>query len=79
MSYIEKATEDCLKELIKQLRIVKTSNGNNEYRIAIKKSGALRIPLMKLYQIAFEQGVYTNQKFNVSYNEINKLKEDLKK
>lgn len=61
MSYIDKATEDCLKEIIDKMRIIKTSNGNKEYRIAILKSGVLRIPLMKLYQIAFEQGVYTKR------------------
>ncbi len=58
MTYEEKAVEDCIKELVKEMRIFRDKT-HEELRIAKSKTNNFKFILMKFYQEAFKQGVYT--------------------
>ena len=60
MNYEEKVIEDCLKEIKKEMRNIDFTK-NREFRIAKSKIGCLRIPLFKLFHIAFKEGVYVGK------------------
>lgn len=65
MTYQDKAVEDILKEIegILRLQVGKKTLSKiyYEYRISKVNIKDLKLPLYKLYHIAFEQGVYTKK------------------
>lgn len=66
MSYQDKAVEEILREIKKILRlqVAKTTLSKRyyEYRISKVNIKDLKLPLYKLYHLAFEQGVYVNKR-----------------
>lgn len=68
MSYSDKVVDECIKELLQEMRIVHEHNHKkkdstrteyNEYRISEKQVFKFKYALLKLYREGFEQGVYT--------------------
>lgn len=62
-NYQDRRCNDCIEEIKKNMRkcLSKSENGNNYYEFRISEGvlNRIMIPLLKLYQDAFAQGVYT--------------------
>jgi len=59
-SYEESRVDECIKELIQLMRPM-NCKGNDEFRITKSKIDRFILPLFKLYQDAFKQGVYVGK------------------
>lgn len=57
--YEDKVVEQCLNKLRKEMR--NTKGNQEEFRIAKNKIGCFRIHLLKLFSLAFKEGVYVGK------------------